>query len=379
MELQYTGSVELKTKIDNKNFLNTGLNADIYQPRLRDSSLVDGIYEYGSRADGTMVLYQGFIELNHKFSDNINLYLGLHSQYFALNNDFSLEPRAGLKWEFAKNQSFSLGYGLHSQMQPHELYFKKAYDETTHSYLNTSTENLDFSKAHHFVLGYDYLITPNLRFKFETYYQYLFNIPVEQEPSSISMVNFGADFYIPSYDSLQNKGTASNKGIEITLEKFFSKQYYFLITSSLFDAKYKGSDGILRNSAFDNGYVVNVLAGYEIPISKNFVFTINEKFVTAGGKRSTPFNVVMNNKGKYEIKTIDSKAYEDQDPPYVRLDFLLTIRENSRRTTNEWMVDFQNITNHHNIFYKNVNRDTGKVEDIYLQGFAFMVMWRMRF
>jgi hypothetical protein len=379
MEWQYTGSVELRTKINNRNFLNTGLNVDIYQPHLHDSSLVDGVYEYGSKADGTMELFQGFIELNHKFTDNINLYTGIHFQYFEHNNNFSLEPRAGLKWNFARSQSLSLGYGLHSQMQPHELYFRKAYDKATRTYLNSSTENLDFSKSHHFVLGYDYLIAPNLRFKFETYYQYLFNIPVEQEHSSISMVNFGADFYIPSYDSLVNKGTASNQGIELTLEKFFSKQFYFLITTSIFDAKYKGSDGILRNSAFDNGYVVNVLGGYEIPVSKNFTIAINEKFITAGGKRSTPFKADLNSDGKYEIKYDDTKAYEDQDPPYLRLDFLITLRQNGEKTTNEYMVDFQNVTNHKNLFYKNVNRDTGEIENIYLQGFAFMVMWRMRF
>jgi hypothetical protein len=379
MEWQYTGNVELKTKINNRNFLNVGLNADVYQPHFSDSSLVDGVYELGSKADGTMELYQGFVELNHKFTDNINLYTGLHSQFFALRSSFSAEPRVGLKWSFAKNQSLSLGYGLHSQMQPHELYFKKAYDEVNRTYLKSSTEKLGFSQSHHFVLGYDYLIAPNLRFKFETYYQHLFNIPVEHGPSSVSMINYGADYYIPSYDNLENKGTGRNQGIEITVEKFFSKQYYFLITTSLFDAKYKGSDGILRHSAFDNGYVVNVLGGYEIPLGKNYAISISEKFVTAGGKRYTALYVTQEANGKYKLESDDSKAFENQYPPYLRLDFLITLRQNGKRTTNEWMVDFQNVTNHKNMFYKNVNRDTGEIENVYLQGFAFMVMWRMRF
>jgi hypothetical protein len=330
-------------------------------------------------ADGSMTLFQGFVELNHKFTDKINLYTGLHTQYFALNNNTTLEPRAGLKWGFAKNQSLSLGYGMHSQMQPHELYFTKAYDEVSGAYLNTSTQTLGFSKSHHFVLGYDYLIATNLRVKIETYYQSLYNIPVEHNPSSVSMINFGADFYIPSYDSLENKGTAQNKGIEFTIEKFFSKRYYFLVTTSLFDASYKGSDGIKRHSAFDNGYVVNLLGGYEIPLKKNMTLTFSEKFVTAGGKRVTPIYAEKMENGKYKTAYDDSRAYENQNPPYLRLDFMVTLRENGKKITNEYMLDFENITDHQNLYYQNVNRETGKIENVYLQGFAFMMMWRMRF
>ncbi|NOT38584.1 MAG: HAMP domain-containing histidine kinase, partial [Saprospiraceae bacterium] len=45
------------------------------------------------------------------------------------------------------------------------------------------------------------------------------------------------------------------------LEKFYSKGYYFLFTTSIFESKYKASDGILRNTAFNGNYVVNLGEG----------------------------------------------------------------------------------------------------------------------
>ena len=35
---------------------------------------------------------------------------------------------------------------------------------------------------------------------------------------------------------------------EFTFEKSFTKGYYYMVTASVFDAKYQGSDNVLRNS-----------------------------------------------------------------------------------------------------------------------------------
>ena len=58
------------------------------------------------------------------------------------------------------------------------------------------------------------------------------------------MLNAGDFFGIPSVDSMVNEGTGYNYGLELTVEKFLSRNYYVLLTGSLFDSKYKGYDGI---------------------------------------------------------------------------------------------------------------------------------------
>ncbi|MBK9734752.1 MAG: hypothetical protein IPO92_07230 [Saprospiraceae bacterium] len=73
----------------------------------------------------------------------------------------------------------------------------------------------------------------------------------------------------------------------MTLEKFFSKSYYGLITASVFQSKYKGSDGIERNTAFNNEYVLNILGGKEWKVGKNTAITTDFKFTHAGGRYVT--------------------------------------------------------------------------------------------
>ena len=83
----------------------------------------------------------------------------------------------------------------------------------------------DFTKSHHFALGYDFSITQDLRLKAEVYNQSLYDVPVEKTESHFSLINIGAGTEYPEIDSLVNEGTGRNIGIEFTLERFLSKRY----------------------------------------------------------------------------------------------------------------------------------------------------------
>src|SRR5690606_18511344 len=120
----------------------------------------------------------------------------------------------------------------------------------------------------HWVLGYDQKLGKELRLKAETYYQRLYNVPVTQRNSSFSTLNEGTNYIYSDEDSLMNNGTGRNFGLELTLEKFFSRGYYFLFTASLFDSRYRASDDILRNTAFNGNYVFNLLGGKEFRVGK---------------------------------------------------------------------------------------------------------------
>ena len=87
--------------------------------------------------------------------------------------------------------------------------------------------------------SYDYNISTSLHLKTEVYYQKLTNVPVETSSSGFSLLNEGAGFGEEKKDSLVNNGKGKNMGVEFTLEKYFTKGSYFLITTSLFDSKYK--------------------------------------------------------------------------------------------------------------------------------------------
>ena len=83
-------------------------------------------------------------------------------------------------------------------------------------------------------MGYDYLITEQIRLKTELYYQYLYNVPIDKDINAYSMLNQGAYFGIDVRDSLENKGLGKNYGIEITLEHFMKKGFLIGLLFLLF-------------------------------------------------------------------------------------------------------------------------------------------------
>ena len=155
---------------------------------------------------------------------------------------------------------------MHSQMQPIDVYFYRTL-LADGSYLQTN-KDLDFTKSMHYVIGYELFPVKDWRIKSEIYYQNLYNVPVSLTSTSYTMLNVGSSYFPNEEGYLKNTGTGTNYGLELTVEKFFSKGYYTLLTGSIYESKYKGSDDIERNTAFNGRYVYNVLVGKEIKLGK---------------------------------------------------------------------------------------------------------------
>jgi hypothetical protein len=330
--------------------------------------------------DGGMGLWQVFAQGQYKVGQNLTLNAGLHGQLFDYNNTAALEPRVALSWQLTPSQTLTVGYGLHNQMQPLPVFFFR--EETSPGVFVPSNEDLDFTRANHFVLAYDRKLGTDWRLKAETYYQYLDQVPVDVEPTSFSLLNAGADFVFPDASNLVNTGTGRNYGIELTVEKFFSKGYYTLVTGSLFDSKYKGSDGIERNTAFNNGYILNVLAGKEFRFGKGGknAFTLDTKFTTAGGRNYTPINLEASRYIGEEV-LLAEQAFSQRYEPYLRWDLKFGYRVNSKKKnlSQQFFIDLQNVTGKQNIFSRRFNTRTNNINDVYQSGFFPDIMYRVQF
>ena len=319
---------------------------------------------------------RGFIQWKHHFSEKLSLNTGFTYQYLLLNKSKSPEPRLGLKYEINKKQSVSFGAGLHSQVQPLYIYFATA--NLGNGAVKETNRNLDFTKAVHAVIAYDVNLFNSVRIKTELYYQYLYKIPVKSRSDYFSAANLGADFNSPNLDSLESNGTGENYGFEVTLEKFYSKGYYFLVTASLFESKYKASDGIIRNTAFNGNYVFNALAGKEFKIKEKHIFALDVKFTYAGGKRYVPIDLTSSIIANNEIRN-DLLAYQPQYDPYVRLDVKPSYKINTKRFTHEISVDIQNVTKHNNIFQQQYDMNTQKIKTDYQLKFFVIPQYRLTF
>ncbi len=354
-------------------------------------SLSDSIYSRSkgkfitlSDFNGSAWLIQPYTQWQFRPTNGLTINAGTHFLYYTLNGNYSIEPRAGIKYSFGKN-SISAGYGLHSQVPPSSIYFNL----TTLSNGNKVrvNEKLGFSKANHFVIAYDRIVGDKVRLKSEIYYQLLYNIPVDYYKNSYSLLNQGANFGLGYPDTLTNNGSGRNYGFELTFEKFFSKGYYYLVTVSLYNSRYKGNDAVSRNTAFNGGYLINTLGGKEFSLgkknidnkksSKNLI-TADFRFTINGGQWYTPVNEPLSQ--LYNTTIWDnSKAYSLQYPAYARLDFKIGFKHNGKRTTQQWSIDFRNVTNKQNVFIKQYDPASNSYRTSYQTGFLPIAQYRIEF
>ena len=367
-----SANYKLNRKFNARNTANVGIIGDLYLLDILDSTETPLGTVIDREFEGNAVLFQAYAQWKHKFSDVLTLNSGLHSQHFGLSNSHAIEPRLSLKYQAAAAHSLSLGSGMHSQIQPLPVYFVQDQEGAL------ANSNVDFSRSIHSVLAYDYMIRPTLRFKSEIYYQYLYQIPIHSYASSFSMLNAGTDFEVPSETDLVNEGTGYNYGLELTLEKFYDKGYYFLLTTSLFNSKYTGSDGIERNTAFNGNYVVNALAGTEFQLSEQAALFFDTKLTVAGGRRYTPIDLVRSRELGAEVR-LEEDAFSAQFDPYFRADIKAGIRMNHRNWAQQFQVDIQNVANYQNIFQFGYNPRTQDIGTVYQRGLFPDVQYKVFF
>lgn len=323
-------------------------------------TLMTSKYDQGVFNDGETSLFKvedfrknvgiinNFISWKFSLNEYVSFVTGLHNMNFMLNRKSTLEPRFAASWQLSNTSSVNFGYGMHSNMESIHNYFTRI-PQKDGSVIEPNT-NLGLLKAHHFVLGYKKRITENLDAKLEAYYQYLYNLPVENSnSSSYATINEGIDYrYVP----LVNKGTAKNLGLEFTLERFFTKNYYYLVSASVFDSKYKTLEGIWRNTQYNSNYLVNMLGGREfknLGKKENKSLSVNAKVSFGGGKRYIPLlrdasgNVAVD--PDKDLYWDYKKAYDKKLDDFCQVSLSVSFKINRPSATHEIYFDLQNITN----------------------------------
>ncbi len=377
----YTISSTYHSKINSRLFFKAGILDEIINLKLYDKTKNNSLDNFRQVWDdnSNTNLAQAYAHLKYNLTEKLTLNAGMHVQMFFLNNSTSVEPRLGLIYNVNNKSSFNFGYGLHAQMQPINVYFLQKTDASGNKVYNN--KNLDFTRSHHFVLGYNIQPFSDWRIKTEVYYQSIFNVPVTTFSSSYSMLNTGSTFKTDLQDSLTNKGAGKNYGVEITIEKFFSKGYYGLFTSSLYNSKYTGSDAVERNTAFNGRYVFNVLAGKEWKVGdgKRNKFSTDIKFTNAGGRAFTPIDLAASNTTGRE--QISANAYSSYYDNYYRIDLKAgyTFNSSNKKMSQTFSLDLQNVTNHKNVFSQTYDDRKQSINSTYQLGFFPNVVYKLQF
>jgi hypothetical protein len=356
---KFSASITLNHKFGPKHFNKSGIvyNQHFYKVDNREAKPLGTSLQTYAFENGNTASVQGFSQSNIQLNEKTELDAGLFAHYFGLNNELSLEPRFGLKWKFAPDQSFGLAYGLNSRIEMIGFYLAR---QETGSGIIQPNKDLKMSKAHHFGLAWDWLINPDLRLKVEPYYQYLFDIPVVPN-SYFSLQNLEMDWFFN--ETLVNKGTGTNLGIDLTLERFLKNGFYYLFTTSVFDSKYKGGDGIERNGLYNKHFIFNLLGGKEWRTgkSKNNIFGLNGRFTYMGGDRLTPI-LEAESIETGEIVYDYSKAYSGKEKNAAILSFSISYRINKQNHAGIWSFHLMNAFGNQEFRGYEINDKTGLPE-----------------
>jgi hypothetical protein len=316
---------------------------------------------------------QAFSQLNYRASERLTVNVGLHYLQLLLNNTNSIEPRISASYELDDKQRVSLGYGLHSQVQPLGTYFA---EQMVDGQIIKPNKDLELSKSHHMVVGYDRQLNPYLRLKVEGYYQHLFNIPVKPgENETYSIINQQWTYMT---DPLVNDGFGKNYGAELTLEQFTYKNLYFLVSASLYNSLYKTQEGKWRNTLYNGNANLTLTAGKEYNLKRNRVLGVNIRSIYGGGLRATPINLeqsIVENATVLE----EGRAFEEQNPAYFRTDLRVSLKWNKPKSTRTLALDIQNATNHENIYGKYFEPMAAEIKTAYQSPMIPLVSYRIEF
>ncbi len=369
----------LTKKINSKNSLKTGVTVNKLFYSFLDKEVELPSYNRNVLIDqkGSAFTMEAFAQWNYHITENISWIGGLHAVTFNGNHTGSAEPRTSLKFDIAGRQTVSIGYGLHSQMQPLGVYYAKVDNGNGTFY--EPNRHLDFTKAHHLVLAYDRSLTEWMHVKTEMYYQYLFHVPEGTVASkNLSMLNNEGGF---ETTPMVNGGVGRNYGLELTVEQFMHKDFYFLLSASLYDSKFKGTDGNWYNTRYNGKYAGSFTAGKDWQTGKRFgnrTVGFNIKTLYSGGLRETPIDLQASMQ-KGETVYVDSQPFTLKKKDYFRTDIKFSIKRNRQKSTITWALDIQNVTNRKNVYGDFFDPLSGKTKTFYQTSLIPVLSYKIDF
>ncbi len=372
-------SVIANHKINARHSVRAGINYDFLAARMSNLRLISsGVYDTLVAPTDDVSLFQSHIQWKYRTGFGLEINSGFHFQRFSMNDEFCIEPRLGFRWELRPGVALIGGLGLHSRTESLAAYNSLIKD--TDGIRRPLNHDLDMAKAFHAVAGTEITLFSEIRLRLEWYYQDLYDIPiVNKSTSRYSTLNTAER--LPE-EVLENAGKGRNTGIEITIEKAFTDNYYFLATGSLFDSWYSAGDDNNYNTLYNTRYVSNILAGKDFCFGKNKRNTIgiNAKMLLRGGYRYTPVNITRSLKVK-KIVYLTSLTNEEQLPGFLRIDGGLSFRRNFSNGSWIIMLDMQNVTGRKNVFKRRFSYENGKVVfyDVHSLGLVPVFNFRIEF
>ncbi|MFY0690035.1 MAG: TonB-dependent receptor [Cyclobacteriaceae bacterium] len=341
-------SLTFNKKFSNTTKLKSGLQVnqifyDFYRqesPR-SSSSTLDPNAVFGVSLDGedNTQTVQFYTQLNQRMGEKFTMNVGFHTIGLLLNNSWGIDPRVSFQYAINPKNSLSLALGKHSQIVPLGAYFYKDADG------NTTNDELGLMQAYHLIGGYRISIGNSMMINLEGYYQQLNNIPAMANGSQeYWLMNSSSGF--PTF-ALNNEAEGQNVGVDLAIEKFFSKGFFMLVTGSVFESLFSANDGPMYSSSYNTKFSSTYTFAKEWEIKGINTLQIGTRVLFNGGYRYTPFDEAASlAEGRYI--PLGNAINAGQVDPYFRIDGRIQYRRNGAKIASVLSLDIQNATNRFN-------------------------------
>jgi hypothetical protein len=249
----------------------------------------------------------------------------------------------GAKYIASPTTTLALGYGLHSKTVPFGNYFIRVDGQLPN-------HDLKLMKSHHLILALDQVFARHYRIHLEGYYQYQYNLPVAvSDPArKIFVLNrlWGFDA-----DPLESVGTGTNYGMDFSVEKFFDKGSFFVLSGSVMRAYFTRPDDEKRyDSNYDMRFGANFTGGQIFPLGENTFLETGVRFVYNSGYPITPLLTGQLRNDGYDPPFDWSRPNDNRLPAFFRPDLRVALRNNRPKSAWWLALDIQNFINRKNEF-----------------------------
>lgn len=303
-----------------------------------------GDHKYLDNLSGNTFIVQAFAQGSYRPVDKLTINAGFHALFLALNNTYSIEPRVSLQYKPHKNTTISAAYGLHGRTLDIGTYLLQIRDSS--GAITQPNRNLSIAQAHHAVLSFQQVIGLGFRAVVEGYYQYSFNDPTGVAQNSGYWYFNERDNY--GSQAMVSGGQGQNYGVDLSIEKSFSRNFFVLVTGSVFWSEYKSlGDAAWRSTRMDKRWRVAAMGGYEFAFKKAGVLQIGLKSFVSGGFRYTDADLAASQAAGQLVESTD--FFEASVPVYFRLDARIAYRQDHKKISYTIAIDIQNCTNMKNV------------------------------
>jgi hypothetical protein len=340
--------------------LELGMQLDYTQVNFKNGKLLStSTWEDQRDAAAGSILWQSYLQWEYNWTPKLKSTTCVRSMYWDWNQHWVWEPRLNFLWRPGKGHQVALAYAMQHQALASPIAFASIQSNTS---LQWPNKMLPLLESQTWALDYLFLSKQNWNIKLSAYHQFLNRAAIEQSPTHYSSLNLGNQFRYTPRDSLQGKGKGFNQGIELSIEKRFSDKYYSTLAATLMNSKYRGSDGLLRNTAFNNRFMLNLAVGREWKNEKRRVWSLGLHTLWAGGAYFIPIDLERSKLNAGEV--LDFKnAYQNHFPNVFRMDVRLGYRTAPKKGNwgLETYIDFLNTTAHINPLAVRYDIETQKI------------------